>query len=188
MRPMTTLRPFAAAAGLALLLSSCGGADAAPPEAPAPTAEESSSADSPSEDAAPPTDESTDDVAAGPTSDESADPPAHGAGPDEESINGRWCPVPVDEASPDPADPASGCVTIDFPVATYDGGAEIEITGPEKPTDQAQYDQVGAPFGVYYAAGTPIEPEVLEMYDDLIDNHDIERIFNSQTGVILVRE
>ncbi|KQM57533.1 LppP/LprE family lipoprotein [Agreia sp. Leaf210] len=97
-----------------------------------------------------------------------------GAGPD-----GRWCPTP-ESGVPD------GCVTITLPTASYDSGAVEQLVdaGDTSGDGGTNFIGDGAPFGTYYPPGTPI---VLPDYYPGADIPDQDRIWNGQTGVMLVR-
>lgn len=100
-----------------------------------------------------------------------------------EDVNGRWCPTP--ESSGD-----ESCVTVELPDAVYDHGAEVGITEHGSPWahDDGSFEFAGvdAPFGSFYPAGVPI-PDLPDYYpgEDLPDQ---DRIWNGQSGVMLLRE
>lgn len=93
------------------------------------------------------------------------------------SIDGRWCPTPESVH-------VQGCVTIAFPSATWDDGTAVDLVEQGAQAGGVSYAQPGAPFGVHYAAGTPID---LPDYYPGADLPEQERIWNGQTAVMLVR-
>lgn len=98
--------------------------------------------------------------------------------PTSEGVDGRWCPT---------AESASGaeCVTIAYATATSDSGATSELTNQGGTAAGGLAISVpGAPFGTFYTAGTPI---VLPDYYPGADLPEQDRIWNGQTGVMLVR-
>lgn len=117
-------------------------------------------------------------------SEEPEDQPEEPKSP-EEAINGRWCPTADSEST------SYGCVTVDFPNAEYDEGdlGPFSIAEHDSPWPQdngaTTFSQIDAPFGDYYPAGLPID---LPDYYGGSDLPDQDRIWNGQSGVMLVRE
>lgn len=109
--------------------------------------------------------------------------PTEEAEPVAEDIDGRWCPTPE---SPE----GSACVTIALPDATYDDGTVVDITAHGTPTEADggfTFSMADAPFGTFYPAGVPIPGGTPDYYagSDLPDR---DRIWEGQTGTMLVRE
>ena len=96
------------------------------------------------------------------------------------AVNGRWCPTPESQDR-------YGCVTIAYPTATYDSGDTRELTdrGDLYGDGGTSYIAPGAPFGTFYPAGAPI---ALPDYYSGTDLPDQDRIWNGQTGTMLVRQ
>lgn len=106
-----------------------------------------------------------------------ADEPA--AEPAAEDINGRWCPTPESQSS-------DGCVSIALPNVTYENSgtvAELTHTGIE--FGGFQFIVPDAPFGGYYPAGVAIE---MPSYYAGVDLPDQDRIWNGQTGTLMLRQ
>lgn len=93
-------------------------------------------------------------------------------------INGKWCPTP------DSADGEEGCITIALPLATYENGRTVELTGGDEFDGGFAYSVPGAPFGSYYAAGTGID---MGSVGQVADRPDEDRIWNGQTLTMYVR-
>lgn len=97
-----------------------------------------------------------------------------------EIINGRWCPT-EDSQQFD----THGCVSIAYPTATYDDGFTASIVDAYEADGTISYSLSDAPFGTYMPAGLPIDAP----YDiGFADQPDQDRIWNSQSGPLLVRE
>lgn len=97
-----------------------------------------------------------------------------------EIINGRWCPT-ADSRQFD----THGCVSIDYPTATYDDGFTASIVDAYESDGTISYSLSDAPFGTYMPADLAIDVP----YDvGFSDQPDQDRIWNSQSGPLLVRE
>lgn len=100
-----------------------------------------------------------------------------------EDIDGRWCPTAESPAT-------DSCVTIALPTVTYDGGIVSDITQHGAPSETEDggfsFSAVDAPFGTYYPAGTEIAGGTLDYYPGT-DLPDADRVWNGQTGTMLVR-
>jgi len=97
------------------------------------------------------------------------------------AVNGRWC------AAPDsPTD--DGCITIEWPNVAFDSGAPtLTISVVDEDADGCVVlSQGDAPFGTY--CGASIELSLPEMNFAASDYPDEERIWNSQTGWMYLRE
>jgi hypothetical protein len=96
-------------------------------------------------------------------------------------VNGRWCAAPDSPV-------AIGCVTIEWPSATYDNGDPSVNLELLEPTSEGcvPISQGDAPFGSYCAAG--IELDIPDENFPGSDYPDEDRIWNSQTGIMLLRE
>lgn len=121
--------------------------------------------------------EASSDASADPATQAPADAPV--AAPAAEDINGSWCPTaesPVD----------NGCITIALPtVSNVQDGTSYDISHVGDDSDGLQFATVGAPFGTYFPASVAIE---LPSYYPGADLPEQDRIWNGQTGVLLVRE
>ena len=108
-----------------------------------------------------------------------------------EDIDGTWCPTPESASS-------DGCLNIALPIMTYrDGGLTQEVWhSPEGDSDdgcfnfsQGEQDSeeisAAAPLGFFCPAGIDLD---LPDYYEGTDHPDQDRIWNSQTGVLLLRE
>lgn len=95
------------------------------------------------------------------------------------TVEGEWCPTP--ESADD------RCVTVALPTVTWDDGVSDTLAGapPQAPTAVTSYSFVDAPFGDFYPAGTSLELPDYYSGKDLLDH---DRIWNSQTSVLLVRK
>jgi hypothetical protein len=98
-----------------------------------------------------------------------------------EDYNGRWC------AAPDsPVD--SGCITIEWPAAVYENG-QVSVS-----LELMNMDDVGclvisegdAPFGSFCPAG--VELDVPNPNFPGSDYPDQDRLWNSQTGIMYLRD
>lgn len=112
-----------------------------------------------------------------PTPQEASEPPAASEAP--MGIDGDWCPTPESAET--------ACVTVEVPSATFDDGLIVELFVAGEPGDGViDYGMEGAPFGSFYPAGVAIDP--LPDYYPGSDRPDEDRIWNSQTGTMLLRQ
>lgn len=94
-------------------------------------------------------------------------------------IDGKWCPTPESPA-------AEGCLTVALPVVSYeDSGRVGELAPIGMENGGFQFTGVDAPFGTYYPAGVAIE---IPSYYSGADLPDQDRIWNSQTGTMMLRQ
>lgn len=96
----------------------------------------------------------------------------------EEGIDGRWCPTRESAGAE--------CVAVSFGSVYHEAGGADELVGPHAMPDGTEsYSVPGAPFGTFYPAGTPVDIPEYYAGSDIIDQ---DRIWNSQSGVMLLRE
>lgn len=92
-------------------------------------------------------------------------------------VNGDWCPT--EDSVTD-----YGCATIVFPTATFDDGSVWNLYGGDDSGDGGfSFSTDGAPFGTYYPAGIAIDTA-----GTVTDSPDHDRIWSSQSGMMLVRQ
>lgn len=155
-----------AVASLALAGTACVGT---PSEQPSATSQDPAA--DPSTDSTDPTESSAS---------EDASPSASATEPVAEEVNGTWCPS---EDSPS----GNSCFTLDVPSISYedfDGEEEVQnLTVNDDGT--ISMDGLGGPIGVYYPAGLEID---LPDYYDGSDRVEQDRIWNSQTAVLALRD
>ena len=186
---------------LALALAACGAAQESPSEpATAPTSTEAaaeSTADAPEDAAAPPAEASSpqkqsseadmdrpaDDgdptaaASAASSGTASATAPS-GTIPSPADADGRWCPAPD-------SDPGWGCVVLAYPQVTIeDTGEDVEVELVGEDDECLVLSGADAPFGSFCPAGTAL---TLPDYYPGEDHPEQDRIWNSQTAVLLLR-
>ena len=158
-----TITAGAVAVGLAAFtLTACQSGDASDPQTTVAQTEQAPSPEEPTAQAAEAqTTEPVDEATASPT-----------------GIDGTWCPTP--ESSDDL------CVTIILPNATYEDGTTAELFLANEDDDGVtEYGMADAPFGTYYPAGVAVD---IPDYYPGADLPDQDRIWNGQTGTLLVRQ
>ena len=105
-------------------------------------------------------------------------------GPDDdfspEIVNGSWCPTPDTEGNA-----THGCYTIDYPNVEYEDGETDEIVAVSNDGGVLSLDLDGAPLGLYVPADTALDESGMDGVEDLPDQ---ERIWNSQTVTLMVRD
>lgn len=95
-----------------------------------------------------------------------------------EDVNGYWCPTPESHDT-------YGCVNISLPNAQYDSGMAMQMDLVQEAEGGFSFTVPGAPFGTYLPAGVPV---ALPDYYPGTDLPDQDRIWNGQTGTMLVRQ
>lgn len=95
-----------------------------------------------------------------------------------EGINGKWCPTPESPAT-------EGCVSVALPIATYDDGTAVDVSGGGEELGGFAFSMPGAPFATYYPAGVAID---LPDYYPGADLPEQDRLWNSQTGTLMTRQ